>query len=201
MVDDAAHRKRRCRPPRRARGAGGGAAVLFLRVGSSGRTWEWLPDELTRGRRIVRVDLRGHGRSDHAPGTYVVPRYGADVAAVLRSVASRPAVVVGNSLGGVIAWWLAQNHPEPGHGGVARGSAAVRRRDAGGRGRAVQGRLPRRQGSDPRGPRARAVGGGAGPAHRHDPLGPAGDTGARRAPDRGRARRPWPSATTGSTSA
>ena len=108
------------------------ATVLFLHgVGSSGRTWEWLPDELTRGRRIVRVDLRGHGRSDHAPGTYVVPRYGADVAAVLRSVASRPAVVVGNSLGGVIAWWLAQNHPETGHRGAARGPASVRRRDPG----------------------------------------------------------------------
>jgi len=89
-----------------------GAPVLFLHgVGSSGRTWEWLPDELTRKRSIVRVDLRGHGRSGHAPGTYVVPRYGADVVAVLNSVVSRPAVVVGNSLGGVIAWWLAQNHP------------------------------------------------------------------------------------------
>jgi pimeloyl-ACP methyl ester carboxylesterase len=90
-----------------------GPPVLFLHgVGSSGRTWEWLPDKLTRGRRIVRVDLRGHGRSDHAPGTYLLPRYGADVAAVLRSVVSRPAVVVGNSLGGVVAWWLAQNHPD-----------------------------------------------------------------------------------------
>jgi pimeloyl-ACP methyl ester carboxylesterase len=90
-----------------------GAAVLFLHgVGSSGRTWEWVPHELTRARRLVRVDLRGHGRSDHAPGTYVVPRYGADVVAVLNSIVSRPAVVVGNSLGGVIAWWLAQNHPD-----------------------------------------------------------------------------------------
>jgi pimeloyl-ACP methyl ester carboxylesterase len=89
------------------------APVVFLHgVGSSGMTWEWLPDELTRSRRIVRVDLRGHGRSDDAPGTYVLSRYGADVVAVLRSVASRPVVVVGNSLGGVIAWWLAQNHPD-----------------------------------------------------------------------------------------
>lgn len=89
-----------------------GTPVLFVHgVGSSGRTWRWVPHELTGGRRIVRVDLRGHGRSDHAPGTYLLPRYGADLAAVLRSVASRPAVVVGNSLGGVVAWWLAQNHP------------------------------------------------------------------------------------------
>ena len=85
---------------------------LLHGVGSSGRTWEWVPHELTRARRLVRVDLRGHGRSDHAPGTYVVPRYGADVVAVLNWVVSRPAVVVGNSLGGVIAWWLAQNHPD-----------------------------------------------------------------------------------------
>jgi pimeloyl-ACP methyl ester carboxylesterase len=90
-----------------------GTTVLFLHgVGSSGRTWEWLADELTRGRRVIRIDLRGHGRSDHAPGTYLLPRYGADVVAVLRAVAPRPVAVVGNSLGGVIAWWLAQNHPE-----------------------------------------------------------------------------------------
>jgi len=94
-------------------GSDDGAPVVFLHgVGSSGRTWEWLPDELTRGRRIVRVDLRGHGRSEHAPGTYLVPRYGADVVDVLPEVEARPAVLVGNSLGGVVAWWVAQNRPD-----------------------------------------------------------------------------------------
>lgn len=86
---------------------------MFLHgVGSSGRTWEWLPRELTRGRRVIRVDLRGHGRSDHAPGTYDLPRYGSDAVAVLAEVASRPAVLVGNSLGGVVAWRVAQRRPE-----------------------------------------------------------------------------------------
>ena len=90
-----------------------GPPILFLHgVGSSGRTWEWVPDELTRGRRVIRVDLRGHGRSDHEPGTYVLERYGADAVSVLVEVAARPAVLVGNSLGGVVAWWIAQNHPE-----------------------------------------------------------------------------------------
>ena len=90
-----------------------GPPVVFLHgVGSSGRTWEWLPDDTTRGRRIVRIDLRGHGRSDHAPGTYGVARYGADVVAVLHELGSRQAVLVGNSLGGVVSWWVAQNHPE-----------------------------------------------------------------------------------------
>ena len=90
-----------------------GTPVLFLHgVGSSGRTWEWLPDELTRGRRVIRVDLRGHGRSDHAPGTYDLPCYGADAVAVLDEVAARRAVLVGNSLGGVVAWWIAQTRPD-----------------------------------------------------------------------------------------
>lgn len=90
-----------------------GVPVVFLHgVGSSARAWEWVPDELVRGRRIVRVDLRGHGRSGHAPGTYELPRYGADVVAVIEAVASRPAVLVGNSLGGVVAWWIAQQRPE-----------------------------------------------------------------------------------------
>jgi pimeloyl-ACP methyl ester carboxylesterase len=89
------------------------APVVFLHgVGSSGRTWEWLPVSVTRGRRIVRIDLRGHGRSDHAAGTYDLERYGADVVAILREITSQPALLVGNSLGGVVAWWIAQTHPE-----------------------------------------------------------------------------------------
>jgi pimeloyl-ACP methyl ester carboxylesterase len=86
--------------------------VFLHGVGSSGRTWEWLPDVVRRGRRVVRIDFRGHGRSDHAQGTYELTRYGADVVSVLRELLSRPAMLVGHSLGGVVAWWLAQNHPE-----------------------------------------------------------------------------------------
>ncbi|HEY7422144.1 MAG TPA: alpha/beta hydrolase [Gaiellaceae bacterium] len=94
-------------------GPADGTPVVFLHgVMSSGRTWEWLPDSVTRGRRIIRIDLRGHGRSDHAAGTYDVPRYGADVVAVIRELASQQVLLVGHSLGGVVAWWVALNHPE-----------------------------------------------------------------------------------------
>jgi pimeloyl-ACP methyl ester carboxylesterase len=96
-----------------ADGPADGAPMLFLHgVGSTARTWEWLPEAITHDRRIVRVDQRGHGRSDHAAGTYALGRYGADAVAVLREVAIGPALLVGHSLGGVVAWWVAQNHPE-----------------------------------------------------------------------------------------
>jgi pimeloyl-ACP methyl ester carboxylesterase len=90
-----------------------GPVVAFLHgVSGSARTYAFLPPEITEGRRIVRIDLRGHGDSDHAPGTYVLERYGADVVEVLRQVGGGPAVLVGHSLGGSTAWWVAQNHPE-----------------------------------------------------------------------------------------
>ena len=90
-----------------------GVPVVFLH-GASGsiRTYAWLPGEITDGRRIVRVDLRGHGDSQHAPGTYDVDRYAEDVVEVLRETVGRPAVLVGHSLGGVVAWWVAQRHPD-----------------------------------------------------------------------------------------
>jgi pimeloyl-ACP methyl ester carboxylesterase len=87
--------------------------VVFLHgVSGSSATYGWLPAEITGRRRVVRLDLRGHGASGRAPGTYLIDRYGADVAAVLEQVARRPAVLVGHSLGGVAAWWVAQRRPE-----------------------------------------------------------------------------------------
>src|SRR3954449_9734417 len=86
--------------------------VVFLHgVAGSSRTYDWLPAEITDGRRILRVDLRGHGGSPRAPGTYLIDRYGADVADVLRAV-DRPAVLVGPSLGGGPGGGVAQPHPE-----------------------------------------------------------------------------------------
>jgi pimeloyl-ACP methyl ester carboxylesterase len=86
--------------------------VVFLHgVSGCSRTYDFLPPEITAGRRIVRVDLRGHGHSDHAPGTYAIDRYGDDIVALLRLL-DRPAVLVGHSLGGVTAWWVAQKEPE-----------------------------------------------------------------------------------------
>ncbi|HEX6744862.1 MAG TPA: alpha/beta hydrolase [Solirubrobacteraceae bacterium] len=95
-----------------AAGPEDGVPVVFLHgVSGSMRTYAWLTGAITEGRRIVRVDLRGHGRSEHAPGAYDIDSYGEDVVGVLRETVGGPAVLVGHSLGGVVAWWAAQRHP------------------------------------------------------------------------------------------
>ncbi|OHV41333.1 hypothetical protein BCD49_07515 [Pseudofrankia sp. EUN1h] len=94
-------------------GPADGRPVVFLHgVAASGTVWDWLPPAVTAGRRVVKIDFRGHGRSDRAPGTYLLPYFADDVAAVLRDVVGGAATLVGHSLGGAVAWSVAQRHPD-----------------------------------------------------------------------------------------
>lgn len=58
--------------------------------------------------RLIRVDLRGRGRSDHAdPATYNVPQEARDVLAVMDDLGLARAAVLGTSRGGLVAMLLA----------------------------------------------------------------------------------------------
>ncbi len=94
-------------------GAGGGPTVLLVHgVCLSHRSWDPLVAPLVAdGCRVVRVDLRGHGRSDRVPGGYDLAGYVADVEAVLDHLDGR-VVLVGHSLGGVTAAAVAQRRPD-----------------------------------------------------------------------------------------
>ncbi|OBG39844.1 hypothetical protein A5631_18345 [Mycolicibacter heraklionensis] len=90
-----------------------GPPVVFLHgVTSSRATYDWLPDEVITGRRIIRPDHRGHGESGHRTGSYSLSRYVNDTITILETVAGGPAVLVGFSLGGAIAWTIAQRRPD-----------------------------------------------------------------------------------------
>jgi pimeloyl-ACP methyl ester carboxylesterase len=86
--------------------------VLIHGLSSSRATWERIMPALRARYHVFRIDLRGHGESTHAPGTYILDRYSADVIAFLTQVVSVPAVLVGHSLGGVVAADLARRRAD-----------------------------------------------------------------------------------------
>jgi 3-oxoadipate enol-lactonase len=90
-------------------------APVLLMVNSLGSTLDmWRPQtEALAGRfRVVRFDLRGHGRSPVPPGPYTLDDLGGDALALLDRLGVRRASVCGLSLGGMIAMWLASRFPE-----------------------------------------------------------------------------------------
>jgi pimeloyl-ACP methyl ester carboxylesterase len=86
--------------------------VLLHGIISSGRTWDWIVPRLVDRHRVIRLDFRGHGDSDRAPGAYGLADYLSDAIAVCEQVAATPAPVIGHSLGGVTAAALAQQRPD-----------------------------------------------------------------------------------------
>jgi len=64
------------------------------------------------GYRVVALDHRGHGRGLRALAPFRLDDCAADAAAVLRRLGVAPAVVVGYSMGGVIAQVMARDHPD-----------------------------------------------------------------------------------------
>lgn len=61
--------------------------------------------------RCLALDLRGRGESSWAPGTYTIPRYVADVLALLDAFGLEAVHLLGTSLGGLVGLSLAAAAP------------------------------------------------------------------------------------------
>ena len=102
--------------------AGEGPAVLLLH-GFPTFWWAWrqqVTSLAAAGYRVVAMDLRGYGGSDHPPHGYDPRTAAADVAGVVRCLGLSEAVIVGHGWGGLVAWSTAVLVPP-----VARAVAAV----------------------------------------------------------------------------
>ncbi|WP_157246815.1 alpha/beta fold hydrolase [Nonomuraea typhae] len=66
---------------------------------------------LSRRLRVYALDVRGHGKSSWTPGEYSWQHLGADLTRFLSEVVGSPAVLSGNSSGGLLALWCAANLP------------------------------------------------------------------------------------------
>ncbi|MEM7360437.1 MAG: alpha/beta hydrolase [Pseudomonadota bacterium] len=75
-------------------------------ISNSRDTWQETVIHLQDRYRVWTLDFRGHGHSDRAD-SYLVGDYASDAAAVLEII-NRPTIVVGHSLGGIVAVFLAQ---------------------------------------------------------------------------------------------
>lgn len=93
--------------------AGTGPLVLLLH-GFPQFWWAWsrqLIDLADAGFRAVAVDLRGFGASDKPPRGYDLPTLADDIAGLVASLGEQDAVIVGNDLGGLVAWAVATRDP------------------------------------------------------------------------------------------
>jgi pimeloyl-ACP methyl ester carboxylesterase len=87
--------------------------VLFLHgLSSSRRTWSDIIPAVADTHRVVSLDQRGHGASGDAPGTYRVEHYADDAIAVVEDVVHEPVVIVGHSLGGLVAAHIGATRPD-----------------------------------------------------------------------------------------
>jgi pimeloyl-ACP methyl ester carboxylesterase len=100
---------------------GPGPAVVLLH-GLAGYAEEWAETAswLSEGHRVVAVEQRGHGRSEHTPEDMSTCAFATDAGMWIERLGLAPAVVVGQSFGGLIAFLLAAQRPE-----LVRGLAVV----------------------------------------------------------------------------
>ena len=86
--------------------------------------WDRIAKPLSERGRLIRIDQRGHGESDAPPGPYRREDLAADVVSVIEHFGSSRAVLLGHSMGGIVAMTTALAHPERVAGLVLIGTAS-----------------------------------------------------------------------------
>jgi pimeloyl-ACP methyl ester carboxylesterase len=100
--------------------------VLIHGLGGSAANWVELAPLLAERRRVLVPDLPGHGRSTPLPAAPNLAGYADRVVLVAEREGLQPAVVVGHSMGGVVALRLALRRPDDVRALVLAGSAGIR---------------------------------------------------------------------------
>ncbi len=86
--------------------------VLLHGLGSSCQDWELQVPVLSRHYRVILMDIRGHGRSDKPRDGYQIATFSADLLALLEHLQTGPVHIVGLSMGGMVAFQFAVDHPQ-----------------------------------------------------------------------------------------
>jgi 3-oxoadipate enol-lactonase len=92
-----------------------GVVLMHHGVGLNGDAWmDWQPALLAADYRVIRIDMRGFGRSERPSKGYgwSMPNFFADMNAVLAAEKVVKFHFVGESIGGMIGLAYAARHPE-----------------------------------------------------------------------------------------
>ena len=86
--------------------------LLSNSIGTDLHMWDATVPRLTEHFHVLRYDARGHGASDAPSGAYSMDRLGRDVVELLDALGIQRVHMLGLSLGGIVAQWLAIHVPE-----------------------------------------------------------------------------------------
>jgi 3-oxoadipate enol-lactonase len=90
-----------------------GVPLVFINsLGTDLRIWDKLTPYFVEHFPIIRYDKRGHGLSDCPPGPYTIGDHSNDLVGLLRQLTTNKAILIGISVGGLIALDYAVNYPE-----------------------------------------------------------------------------------------
>lgn len=91
----------------------GTPVMLVAGTGYPGATW--LPqavDVLAREFKVITFDHRGTGNTPGTPGPYSTRQFAADALGLLQVLETGPTHVIGHSMGGRVAQWMALDRPD-----------------------------------------------------------------------------------------
>lgn len=86
--------------------------VLIAGITCDNNNWELIKDELSKSFQLIMPDNRGMGKSEIPKQDYLVADMAADVIALLDELNISKAAVLGHSMGGTVAQYLAAHYPE-----------------------------------------------------------------------------------------
>jgi 3-oxoadipate enol-lactonase len=93
-------------------GGSGEAVLLVHAIGCDHRMWDALGEALSPRFRVIRMDVRGHGKSAVTAGPYSLDQLADDARDVLDALGVQKAHWVGLSMGGMIGQAFALRHGE-----------------------------------------------------------------------------------------